>query len=431
MDSIWTKTARLPRFPALHGDLKVDVLVVGGGLAGLLCAYKLDRAGVDYALVEAKTICSGITPNTTAKVTAQHGLAYQKLIRSLGRERAGMYLRANQGAVEELRAMARDIPCDFEERDSYIYSRDGREPLERELRALGELGYPAEYVQSLPLPFPTDGAVCFRDQGQFHPLKFAAGLARGLRIFEHTKIWELGPGLARTDRGFVRAKAMVIATHFPVLNKHGGYFAKLYQERSYVLALEPGPDLHGMYLDQDREGLSWRNYGDTLILGGPSRRTGRDKEGWRRLEELARRWYPKARVTARWANQDCMSLDGSGYMGRYAKGARGLYVATGFNQWGMTSALVAANLLTDQVLGRESPYAPAFDPGRGALHPQLGVNLLKAAADLLTPTTPRCPHMGCALKYNRAEASWDCPCHGSRFSKEGALLDNPSTDDLN
>ncbi len=429
MDSIWTKTAQLPQFEPLRSDLNTDVLIIGGGLAGVLCAYKLARAGVDYALVEADRICGGITKNTTAKITSQHGLIYDKLIREFGAEQARLYLEANQGALEEYRALCKNIDCDFEEQDAFVYSIDKRWKLERELKALHRLGFRAEFVEQIPIPFPTAGAVQFPRQAQFHPLKFVAAIARGLRIFEHTKVLELGPGRAVTDRGTVSADRIIVATHFPLLNKHGGYFLKLYQHRSYVLALENAPDVHGMYVDEDKKGLSFRNYGGLLLLGGGSHRTGKEGGGWQELERFACRDYPDAQITARRATQDCMTLDGVPYVGPYSRRTDGLYVATGFNKWGMTSSMAAASLLTDLVLGRHNPYTELFSPSRTMLRLQLAANSLESALGLLTPTVPRCPHMGCALKYNAAEHSWDCPCHGSRFGEDGALIDNPATDD--
>ncbi len=429
MDSIWPQTAQLPVFNSLRSDLKTDVLVIGGGMAGLLCAYKLTRAGVDCALVEADRIGGGITKNTTAKITSQHGLIYGKLIREFGADRARLYLEVNQRALEEYRALCRTMDCDFEEKDAFVYSLGSREKLDRELNALERLGFGAEFQADIPLPFPTAGAVKFKDQAQFHPLKFIAAIAGELRIFERTKVLELGPGKAVTTGGTISADKLIIATHFPVLNKHGGYFLKLYQHRSYVLALKNAPDVQGMYLDEDEKGLSFRNYGGLLLLGGGSHRTGRQGGSWTELERFARHCYPDAQSAARWAAQDCMTLDGVPYIGPYSKRTRGLYVATGFNKWGMTSSMAAAEVLTDLVLDRKNPCTELFSPSRTMLRPQLAVNALESSLGLLTPTVPRCPHMGCALKYNAAEHSWDCPCHGSRFGEDGTLIDNPATDD--
>ncbi|MCI9644596.1 MAG: FAD-dependent oxidoreductase [Oscillibacter sp.] len=429
MDSIWKQTAELPRFAPLEGDLKTDVLVIGGGMAGLLCAYWLDRAGVDYALVEARRLCGGVTGNTTAKLTFQHGLIYARLLREFGLGRARLYLEANRAALGQYRELCREAGCDFQERDAYVYALTDRRKLDRELEALERLGFPAEFSRTPALPMPTAGAVKFTKQAQFHPLKFAAAIAKGLRIFEGTKVLELAPGRAVTNRGTVTAENIVAATHFPLLNKHGAYFLKLYQARSYVLALENVPEVGGMYVDEGEKGLSFRDYKGFLLLGGGGHRTGKKGGGWRELEDFAKRRYPQAGIAARWAAQDCMTLDGVPYVGRYSRGTKGLYVATGFNKWGMTSSMAAARLLADLVQGKENPWAELFSPSRRVLRPQLAANAWESTMGLLTPTVPRCPHMGCALKYNPQEHSWDCPCHGSRFGEDGELLNNPATDD--
>ena len=429
MESLWQSTA-LPQFPPLEGDRETDILIIGGGIAGLLCAYFLEQAGADYLLLEANRLCGGTTGNTTAKLTAQHGLIYHRLLRAFGAGRARTYLEANLAALERFRALSQTIDCDFETQDAFVYSLRGRGRLEKEVSALNTLGFPARLVPDPPLPFPVDGAVRFPDQAQFHPLKFLAAIARGLHICEHTKVLELRPGAAVTHQGIVRAKQIVVATHFPLLNKHGSYFLKLYQHRSYVLALRGAPPMDGMYVDENRTGLSFRSYGGLLLLGGGGHRTGKKGGGWAELSAFAREHYPQAREVARWAAQDCMTLDGVPYVGPYSAGTAGLFVATGFNKWGMTSAMAAALLLSDLLQGRDHPWAALFSPSRSILRPQLLVNGLETAVNLLTPTVPRCPHMGCALKYNAQEHSWDCPCHGSRFQDDGRLIDNPATDDL-
>ncbi len=430
MESIWSKTAELPHFSPLEQDIHTDVLIIGGGMAGLLCAYKLHQAGVDYALVEANTIAGGITKNTTAKITFQHGLIYHKLLKKYGSEKAGLYLQANQQALSDYEDLCGQIGCDFVKQDSFVYSLDDPEILEIELSALEKLHFPAKLVKNLPLPMKTVGAVRFPDQAQFHPLKFLAAIAKNLRIYEHTTIRELAPNTAMTDKCSITAENIIVATHFPMLNKHGSYFLKQYQHRSYVLALENTPGIKGMYVDEQQTGLSFRSYDNLLLLGGGSHRTGKMGGSWQELEIFARRRYPGARIKARWATQDCMTLDGVPYIGQYSRRTPGLYVATGFNKWGMTSSMAAANLLTNLILGKDDPIAQVFSPSRSILHSQLAVNAFEATTNLLTPTTKRCPHLGCALKWNPVEHSWDCPCHGSRFEENGKLIDNPATGDL-
>lgn len=430
MESLWIKTSDIPEFQALSGDIKTDVLIIGGGMAGLLCAYKLAKKGVNYALVEADRICSGTTKNTTAKITVQHGLIYDRLIKGFGTDTARGYYKANEKALKEYREICKNIDCDFEEKDSYVYSLDGRENLDKELSALEKIGCPAEYADDLPLPFKTSGAVKISGQAQFHPLKFAAKISKNLNIYEHTKVRELATNLAITDHGKICAKKIIVATHFPILNKHGAYFIKLYQDRSYVIALENAADVGGMYIDASGNGLSLRNSGNLLLLGGGNHRTGKSGGGYSVPEKAAKKFYPKAKEVYRWAAQDCMSLDGIPYIGKYSPSADGIYCASGFNKWGMTGSMTAADILSDMVTGKKNEYAEIFSPSRSILRPQLAVNFAESAIGLLTPTAPRCPHLGCALKYNREECSWDCPCHGSRFSENGQLIDGPATDDI-
>ena len=430
MESIWHKTIQLPQFPQLKGDVSTDVLVIGGGMAGLLCAYQLKRAGVDCIVAERTRIASGVTANTTAKVTCQHGLIYSKLAKKYGLEAAGLYLKANEQSLSEYRALCADIPCDFEEHSHTVYSRQDLHALEEELAVLSKLNYPAELAGSLPLPVPTIGGIRFPRQAQFHPLKFLSGIVGNLTIYENTSVQSLSKTEAVTEHGRIHANAVVVATHFPFLNKHGSYFLKLYQQRSYVLALENAPIPEEMYLDAQENGLSFRSWGDNLLLGGGGHRTGKKGGGWAELEAFAREHYPDANIVSRWATQDCMSLDGIPYIGQYSASTPNLYVATGFNKWGMTTSMAAAQILTDLIRGRENPYASLFSPSRSILHRQLGVNALESTVNLLTPSRKRCPHLGCALKWNTQEHSWDCPCHGSRFSEDGKLLDNPATGDL-
>ena len=430
MNSLWENIPKYSRFESLNQDSKTDVLIIGGGITGILCAYLLHQADVPYALVEAETVCSGITKNTTAKITSQHGLIYSKLIRRLGTERAKQYLQANEAALEQYRKVCGGIDCDFEKKDAYVYSLDSRKKIEKEAEALVQLGFPASFSDSLPLPFPVAGAVKFPNQAQFNPLKFVFSITEGLHIYEHTKVNELAGTTAFTRKGKMKAKKIIIATHFPFINKHGCYFLKMYQHRSYVPALENAQDTGGMYIDAAQKGLSFRNSGDLLLLGGGSHRTGKKGGNWQELRAFARRYYPASTERYHWATQDCMTLDGVPYIGPYSAGTQDLFVATGFNKWGMTSSMAAAMLLCDMVQGKQNPFAEVFSPSRSILRPQLAINGLEAAVNLLTPAKKRCPHLGCALKWNPYERTWDCPCHGSRFTKNGRLIDNPATGNL-
>jgi len=428
--SVWSEYNKLPEFGKLEGDKKTDVLIIGGGICGILTAYFLHQAKVDYILVEADRIASGITKNTTAKITSQHGLIYSKMISRYGKEKAQMYLKANQKAVDRYKELCRNISCDWEERSAYTYTLNNRKKIESEVKAVNSLGFKAEFCEKVQLPFKTLGAICFYGQSQFHPLRFIAEISKNLNIYENTFIRDLTPVAAISDSGKITAKKIIVATHFPFVNKHGSYFLKLYQHRSYVSAFETAEKPDGMYVDENEKGMSFRIWKNLLLIGGGGHRTGKKGGNWHEINKFADKYYPNAVLRQQWATQDCMSLDSIPYIGQYSKRTPNLYTATGFNKWGMTSSMVAAEILRDMVLGRKNDYSEVFSPQRSILRPQLALNGFETITNFLTPVAKRCPHLGCALKWNKAEHSWDCPCHGSRFEENGKLIDNPSTGNL-
>lgn len=425
--SIW-EDASLPKFPKAQGDIKTDVLIIGGGIAGILTAYFLQKAGVDYVLAEQNEICSGVTSKTTAKITLQHGLNYQKIEMLRGIDVARGYYLANKEALEQYKKLCADIDCDFEEKDNYVYSFDDTK-LKKEMEVYKKIGCEADFSDINLFQFAVKG-LRVPNQAQFHPLKFLREIAKDLNIYEHTKVREMVDNTAVYDGGKIYAKRVVVATHFPFINKHGRYFLKLYQHRSYVLALKGAIRVDGMYVDADDKGLSFRNYGDLLLLGGGGHRTGKKGGNYNELREFAQLHYPCAKEVTAWATQDCISLDKMPYIGEYSNSSSKFYVASGFNKWGMTGAMCAALALSDILCKNESAFAKVFAPERGILTPQLFANGFETTLNLITPTKKRCPHLGCALKWNAAEHSWDCPCHGSRFGSDGTLLDGPATDGI-
>ena len=431
MLSLWESGAEMPSFPKLKGNIKTDVLIIGGGIAGILCGYKLKKAGVDCGIAESDLICRGVTAGTTAKITVQHGAVFDKLINEFGTEKARLYLKANEKALCEYKELCRNIDCDFKEMDSYIYSLSNRKKIEKEVAALQKLGCNAEFCEKTELPFEIAGAVKISGQAQFNPLKFLSDISQGLTIYENTAVKELKGLAAVCDGGEIRVKKIIVATHFPIINKHGSYFLKMYQKRSYVSAFLGAKTLEGMYRDESEDGFSFRSAGKFLIIGGPSKRTGKKSGGWELIRSFADKYYPNTTEKYNWAAQDCITLDGVPYIGNYSANTPDLYVATGFNKWGMTSAMVAAEMLTDLMTVKKNEFAEVFSPSRHILRKQLVLNAVSAVVGLLYPTVKRCPHLGCALKWNKNERSWDCPCHGSRFSEKGKLLNTPATGNIN
>ncbi len=429
MKSIWQAEVTMPSFSSLEGDKKADVVVIGGGIAGILTAYMLKMRGVDCLLLEKDRICRATTGHTTGKITAGQGLIYSKLMARYGREVAQGFYTANSEAIDTIRRLSADHSCDFEQRDNYIYSLSDRGKIEDEIRALESIGAPAFFRKSVELPFDVAGAVGLPKQAQFNPLMFLGSIAENLEIYENSFVKNVKGGYVITDKGSVKAKSIVIATHFPFIDRKGLYFMKLYQHRSYVLALENAQDLSGMYLDEAEGGLSFRNYGKYLLLGGGGHRTGKGGGCFSAVREARDTYYPSATERYAFATQDCISLDGMPYIGKYSIGSSNTFVATGFNKWGMCGATVAARLLSDQITGVKNDLSHIFSPSRSMLHSQLLINAGESILGLIYPTARRCTHLGCALHWNRAEHSWDCSCHGSRYAADGRLIDNPSQKD--
>ena len=310
MESIWTQTCLIPARSALPGDIQTEVAVIGAGMAGLLIADALQNAGHRVVVLEADRIAGGQTCNTTAKITSQHGLSYQKRIRTFGLEKAKQYAAANEAALGEFRRMVseRGIDCDFEEQDAYVYGMDP-EALRTESEAAAQLGLPASFAANPPLPFPAAGAVRFSHQAQFHPLKFLRAIAEPLTIYEKTPVKRVQDHFIITNLGTVTADRIVFACHYPFVNFPGMYFARMHQERSYVLALENARIPDGMWIGSGEEVYSLRHYRNLLLLGGGSHRCGDNAQGgkYEALRQRAKEWFPDSREIARWSAQDCVT----------------------------------------------------------------------------------------------------------------------------
>lgn len=445
MESIWTAETRIRRREPLPESMEVPVAVIGAGLAGILTAYYLKQAGVRAVVLEADRIGGGQTKNTTAKITSQHSLIYHRLIHGFGLEAAKHYAGANEAAITEYETLIHEkrIDCDFVRCPAFLYSCTETKRLKGEAEAAKELGIRASFEADSELPFPIAGALRFECQARFRPLKFLAALAEEAEVYEQTKVLKVTGMRIETTRGQVTAENIVFACHFPFVNVPGYYFARMHQERSYVVALEGATPLKGMYLGIDEDGLSFRPQGELLLLGGESHRTGTNHSKGCRYEQLRRRareLYPQCRETAYWSAQDCMTLDGLPYIGRFSRKTPGWYVATGFGKWGMTTAMVSARILTAMICKEEYPLADIFSPQRrftahGAKNLAInGAYTAKGLAKHILPSgnktlVPNCPHMGCRLEWNPDEASYDCPCHGSRFDAQGRLIDSPAQTD--
>ena len=454
MKSLWSETVALQEQKELKADLRVKNVVIGAGMAGILTAYLLQEKGQEVIVLEAEEVASGQTKNTTAKITSQHGCIYHDMIRHTDFKRAKGYAKANEAAIQLYREIItkEGIACHFEELPSFLYTQkeDGRNRLRKEARAAKSLGIRAEYVRGdmiKDLPFGVMGAVKFEGQAQFHPLEFIQAIAEKLTIYEHTKVLEVDEHFVITENHVIVADHVIFATHYPFPIVPGYYFLRQHQSRSYVIAME-GEDvperLDGMYYGIDRDGLSFRHTNGKILVGGGSHRTGKGRKavkerqsGMCYLRERVEQIYPKGKMVAQWAAQDCMPHDGIPFIGRFSLKHENWYVATGFQKWGMTTAMVAAMIIRDAICGKENPYAYVFTPQRLFLRAgwkkflvDVWESVVGLSGGIFAKKGEKCSHMGCALKWNEEEDSWDCPCHGSRYSKDGMLIDNPAQNNL-
>jgi glycine/D-amino acid oxidase-like deaminating enzyme/nitrite reductase/ring-hydroxylating ferredoxin subunit len=493
--SLWVASAPETDYPVLTPGVHVDVAVLGGGIAGLTTALLLKRDGAKVAVVEAGRVAGGVTAYTTAKVTSLHGIQYQSVESSFGEDGARAYAEANEAGLERVAQFVEelDIDCDFRRKPAFTYAEDegDRGKIEREVEAAKRAGLQASYTEETDLPWPVAAAIRVDDQAEFHPRRYLLPLAEaiaggGSHVFERTRALAVAGGKERvrisTTRGELTADQVVVATHFPFLDR-GGYFARMHPERSYGLGFYVNSGAkppQGMYLSTESPSHTVRSHptanGEMVIAGGESHKTGQGgdtAERVARLERWARERFDVRSIEYRWSTQDNMPVDGVPFIGRLAPFQKRIWVATGFMKWGLTNGTAAGMILTDLIGGRDNPWAGLFDSTRFkpfasarelvkenanvGVHfvgDHLGRPDVRSAEELepgqagimrrgagkvaafreedgtLHAVSAVCTHFGCQVKWNEAERSWDCPCHGSRFDFRGRLLQGPAVKDL-
>ena len=486
--SLWLEGMPTHSYPRLDGDRTVDVVVLGAGITGLTTALLLTARGARVAVIEADRVGGGVTGNNTAKVTALQSTVYSSLQRAHGKEAAADYAAGSMAAVQQVAALIEEqgIECDLQRRPALTVAADETElsTVQREAKAALSAGLPVRWTDDVDLPFPVAGAVRLDDQIALHPVRYARGLAEAIRragseIYEGTRataLYEGTPCRVTTTGATVSAGHVVVATHYPAFDR-GGYFARLEPTRSYCIAAAVrGPLPTGMSINAGSPTRSLNTYGDLLIVGGEGHPTGArgvDEQCFGRLADFARRHWDVTQVSHRWSAQDPTSYDQLPVIGRYTPVSSGVYVASGFMKWGLTGGTMAAAILADLISGRQpKPWADRFNPHRVSLRsaPRLVKINAKAATDLvvdrimpaevssaadvpagearvvrdglgkvgafreadgtLHAVSLRCTHLGCLLRFNGAERSWDCPCHGSRFDVDGSVLEGPAVTPL-
>jgi glycine/D-amino acid oxidase-like deaminating enzyme/nitrite reductase/ring-hydroxylating ferredoxin subunit len=489
--SYWIDSTPEADFPSLANDVAVDVAIIGAGMVGITAAMLLKRAGKTVAVIESKQVSTGVSGHTTAKVTSLHQLVYADLIEKFGEEKAYIYAESNQAAIERVAAFVEQeqIDCDFSRRSSYTFTESEEElnQIEKEVEAAVKLRLPASLVRQTSLPFPVAGAVKFDNQAQFHSRKYLLHLAKviagnGSYVFENTRVQKVDEGnpcQVFTDQGTVRAKDVIVATNLPILDE-GLFFAKTYPQRSYIIGarIEPSQAPEGMYIGFGKKYYSIRTTphkdGLLLLVGGGGHKVGtveNTEEQYLDLEEFVRSRFGVKSFDYRWSTQDFVSFDKLPYIGKLTPLNQHIYVATGFSLWGMTKGTMSGMILADMILEIENPWAELYNSTRAT--PFVSTQSIKQSLDVgvhwvgdrlkglgnsledvatgegklvtvkgekvaayrddegkIHAVSAICPHLGCIVAWNSAEKSWDCPCHGSRFSCDGTVLHSPSVKDL-
>ncbi|MCD6639142.1 MAG: FAD-dependent oxidoreductase [Nocardioides sp.] len=490
VESHWMTSSPTTSFAPLAGDVTADVVVVGAGIAGISTAWELARKGLDVVVLEADRVAAGVTGHTTAKLTALHTLAYSHVEETFGRDAARLYATSQQEAVDHVATVAEElgIDCELERCPAFTYAPVHRpdHDVRAEAEAAARAGLAASYVTETDLPYAVAGAVRVEDQLQFHPRKYLLGLVddlvrRGGRVHERSRVTDLkegGPCVVTTESGAtVRAADVVVTTHYPVFDR-ALLFARLSVKRALVIgaAIPEAAAPEGMYITTEDNTRSIRTAplapGERLlIVTGEHVDPGEHDvlDHFRRLADWTTAMFPSARITHRWATQDTSSLDGVPYVGRLHVGARHAWVATGFGGWGMSGGVMAGRLLGDLVTGAEPEWAGLYDPRRikplteaGPVLGQMAKVVRHFVGDRLTShvdsvddippgagaltrvdgqrcavyrdpegslhaVSATCTHLGCLVGFNAAETAWECPCHGSRFAVDGAVLQGPAT----
>jgi glycine/D-amino acid oxidase-like deaminating enzyme len=426
--TIWSNI-KLDSYSSLDSDIKCDVLVIGGGIAGILIAYKLTNAGKNVVVVEMGKIGEKKTVKTTASITLLQDVSYHELISNIGFDKTKTYYKACQDAILEYKKLSNYLDFYYEDVSSYKYFKDDNDNLNKEIEALNNLEIAYNLVDKVSLPILFDKAIEFKNQGQMNPMMLLKELSKFIKIYENTKIIKVKDNKAYTESYTITADSIVVATGFPFNKFRGLYSLKMHQNKSYVITTKNTLNFKGNVVGSKISDLYFRDYNGSLIIGGNDIKTGKFNNGFTDLFDFVDKNIDE-KVEYRWINQDCITLDDIPYIGRLGLIKDNIYVATGFNLWGMTGAMIASTVIKSLICDDVILYENIFSPSRLYKIAPLIDNVFTSTINLLKFNKKRCNHLGCSLIFDDDEKHYECPCHGSKFDSNGKLIDGPSINDL-
>ena len=514
MNSYWissTKKINTNQFSKIDQNYSADVCVIGAGLTGLSTAYYLSKKGLKVIVVDKSDIGTKTSGHTTAKITLNHGLIYNYLIDTFGIDFASKYYLSNSQAISNIKNIidTENINCDFEYQDNYIYTTNENNIfkitneiesinlIEKNLTKITDFNLKnssinPQFVKKCELPFEIYGAIESKTQAQFHPVKYMYGLASSIKslgglIFTNSLVTDVNKKNDEyeviSNDYKVSAKYVVLASHYPFINFPGFYFSKMYQVTSYAIGIEVAENtLTGMYINDCEPTLSFRtakldNNKRLLIIGGGNHKCGfspesRDIFSYKFLENEIQKYYPNSKILYKWNTKDCITLDKVPYIGEFSSLMPNVFVATGFNKWGMTMSNISSNIISDYIFGKQNKFLDIYNSKRlqpiknkeevknevkqvfksfiqnriqipkedlsnikndnGGIIKIDGntVGIYKDKEGKIFAINPTCTHLGCLLTWNNIDKTWDCPCHGSRFDYTGKNLYDPAFKDL-
>ena len=493
MDSYWIKSyEKKEDFEKLTNNINTSICIIGGGLTGLTCGYYLSKHIDNVIIIEKDKICSSTSGKNTGKVTSEHGLFYKYLTKSNGEEFAKLYLEANENAINNIEQIinTEQIECEFKRTDSYVFAMTNQyvQEIIDEEKSVNKLKKEKSKLEKATIPLETKEAIKFTNQAQINPVKYGHGLANCIiknngKIFENSKaidIQKVGNQYKiNVNNNNVIADKVIIATRYPTINIPGYYFLKMYQSTSYAVVADTNENIFDGYcINSDNPKISFRTIeenGKKLLLAvGYDYKTGTEQitNGYNNLEKIIKQMYPKSNILYKWSAEDCISLDKIPYIGEYSNLMKNIYIATGYNKWGLTTSNIAGNIITDKILGKKNKYENLYKSTR--LEPiknkdevknmlsevkdsiilskikmpkqtiddiKLGegkivkvnnqkVGVYKSETGEIYTVKPVCTHLGCELYFNNNDKIWECPCHGSKFSYDGKSIEVPGINDL-